>query len=132
MDVLKAPVQARNVLDRRNDLWHFTKRFLDIHMADCHSARGRYIPVLIPGIEEDVTQDFNEILKINPHGFINLFMCRQETLISPSMMIGLDHLWKESNEVIKEANSISKSETEEKKLQKKAEILQFSQISNLL
>ena len=124
MQVLEAQTQATNVLGARKALWVTTRKFLDISIEDCTANRGAYIRCLLGKdvVSDTITDDINEVLAINSQ-YANLFMCRDETLISPSMMKGLDDLWKETNSIIKEINAISTTVSEQTKLDEKSEIL---------
>ena len=90
---LDAQIVAKGLYDTRKNLWQLCKRFLDLHMKDCPAP---LLQVLIPGVEEKDTEDFNEVISIKTDDFMNLFVIRQPTLISPNQMTGFDSLIKES------------------------------------
>ena len=120
---LDAQVLASKLYETRKTLWKCCQRFLDLHMKDCPADKGSSIPVLIPGVEETDTENFNEVISIRADDFEELFVVRQPTLVSPNQMTGLDSLFKESNSIIKEANLLATTKSDTELLENKAEIV---------
>ena len=130
--VLELENEAIKVFGARKALWVVVRKFLDISIEDCAANKGDYVKCLLgqDAAGDTITDDLNEILAINSR-YSNLFLIRDETLISPSMMKGLDDLYKESSKILKEIKEISRVVPEETKLKDKGGIL-HNQVEDVL